>query len=83
MSNLGPGDAFALDVHYNDRMVITNHYVYRTARFYVELHGDKAVQKARERVAYLQARGDLIGADIWLCTIDALEEMRKPVAARG
>lgn len=59
-------------------MPITDHYVNRSARSYIELHGEQAVPKARERVADLQARGDTIGADIWLRIIVAVEEMREP-----
>ena len=41
-------------------------------------HGDLAVEKARERVADLQAKGDRKGADVWLQIIVAIETLRQP-----
>jgi hypothetical protein len=59
-------------------MRIPDHYVQQTARTFIEQHGREAVARARERVVALQAKGDMMGADIWLRVIVAVGEMQKP-----
>ena len=41
-------------------------------------HDAAAVEKARERVADLQAKGDRESADVWLQIIVAIETLRQP-----
>ena len=64
-------------------MPITDYQINRTARIYSDRHGEHAVVKARERAADLQRRGDLIGADMWLRVIVALEHLQKTGGTAG
>ena len=52
--------------------------ILRSANLMIGQHGDLAVEKARERVADLQAKGDREGADVWLQIIVAVEMLRQP-----
>jgi hypothetical protein len=52
--------------------------VVRTANLAIGQHGDSAIEKAREHVADLQAKGDLESADVWLRVIVAIETLQRP-----
>jgi len=50
--------------------------ILHSASIWLELHGDEAVPVAGRMAAEMRARGDLVGADIWLRIIVALGEMQ-------
>lgn len=58
-------------------MPISDYHVHQNARDYIELHGDNAAAKAQERANYLSARGDTLGADMWLRVTAFIEELQK------
>ena len=52
--------------------------VFRSAKLWLDRHGDTAVAEARRRVAELQAAGEREGADVWLRIIVALGTLTTP-----
>jgi hypothetical protein len=58
-------------------MPISDYHIQQNARDYIELHGDNAAAKAQERVAYLSARGDTLGAEMWTRIVATIEELQK------
>lgn len=57
-------------------MAIDDLTIHRSARLWHELHGDRAVPKAREMVQAMQNAGDSDGADAWLRIIVAIDDLR-------
>jgi hypothetical protein len=58
-------------------MSASDDVIRRTAKLWLEQHGDKALNKARDIVVGLQAVGDVGAADEWLRIILAIEELRQ------
>lgn len=59
-------------------MTASDDDIRRSAKLWLDQHGDAAVTKARDIVAAAQAAGDADAADEWLRIIVAIEEMRRP-----
>jgi hypothetical protein len=59
-------------------MSASDHDILRRAKLMIGQHDAAAVEKARERVADLQAKGDRESADVWLQIIVAIETLRQP-----
>jgi hypothetical protein len=51
--------------------------ILRSAKLFLELHGDDAVTKARDLVRTMRERDDNDGADAWLRIIVAIETIRQ------
>lgn len=49
--------------------------IFRSAKLWLDRHGDAAISEARRRVAELQAAGQPDGADVWLRIIVALDTL--------
>ncbi len=58
-------------------MPIPRYHIDQNARVYIERHGENAAMKAQERANDLEARGDTIGADMWLRVMAAIEELQQ------
>jgi hypothetical protein len=52
--------------------------IFKTAKLWIDRHGDAAIAEARHRVAELQAAGQRDGADVWLRIILAIETLMAP-----
>jgi hypothetical protein len=59
-------------------MPVSDLDIHRTARLWMERHGDLAVAKAREMVEAMRQKGDQDGADTWLRIIAAIGTLRAP-----
>jgi hypothetical protein len=49
--------------------------ILRSAKLWLDRHGDAAVKEARRRAAELQVAGERDGADIWLRIIVAIQAL--------
>ncbi|GGF00382.1 hypothetical protein GCM10011611_02480 [Aliidongia dinghuensis] len=54
--------------------------IFRSAKLWLDRHGDAAIVEARCRVAELQSTGDRDGADVWLRIVIAIETLLTPMA---
>ncbi|HEV2547124.1 MAG TPA: hypothetical protein VGU20_07295 [Stellaceae bacterium] len=49
--------------------------IQRMAHHFIQLHGDRAIARAREMVEVMRRKGDNEGADTWLRIIVAIGEL--------
>jgi hypothetical protein len=61
-----------------DAMPIADRDLYRSAHFWIQLHGDSAIAKAREMVEAMRHKGDDAVAEVWLRIIAAIAELGAP-----
>lgn len=57
--------------------------IYRTAKIVLDLHGDRALLEAMERVEQFRSEGNEGGRRLWLQIADAIEWMSQPFAGSG
>jgi hypothetical protein len=57
--------------------------IYRSARIWLDQHGEAAIAEARSMVAAMRQQNDDDGADTWLRIIVAIEELRRNQAKPG
>lgn len=57
--------------------------IYRSARIWVELHGDEAVSRGEHMIEQMRERGDVGGVDAWHRIIAAIGELRRLGAGEG
>jgi hypothetical protein len=59
-------------------MAVSDFDITRSARLFIQLHGDDARARAREMVTRMRRKGDDDGADTWLRIIVAIGELGEP-----
>jgi hypothetical protein len=65
------------EVDYEICSIILELDIYRTAKLFVDQHGEDAPFRVAERVDDLLEAGDTDGAVIWRATMRAIEELQR------
>jgi hypothetical protein len=59
-------------------MTVTDRDIYASARMFIDKHGDEALEKAIEKIAAFERRGDIDGRECWNKIAKGIEWMQNP-----